>query len=138
MRNKFYRSVLLLLANALTCQSQEIAEEESLFALTLENNQIRLSWQSVENYSYFFQSSTDLENWFWLPNIRTGDGLVQSLFLDTPDEPQIFYRLEFTDQSPAETGDFDNDGLSNLDEVSRLSNQSDPFAADTDLSLIHI
>ena len=81
--------------------------------------------------AYFYQWSTDLTNWTYLPRVDPGDEPISLGF--ECNQPEFFLRLvtqDFTGSNP-ETFDFDNDGLSSMREL-LATPQLDPFNADTD------
>ena len=81
--------------------------------------------------AYFYQWSTDLTNWTYLPRADPGDEFVSLGF--ECNQPEFFLRLvteDFTGSDP-EVFDFDNDGLSSMREL-LATPQLDPFNADTD------
>jgi hypothetical protein len=89
-------------------------------------------WQGVEDRTYFLQWSSDLVTWYYAPFIHFGDG-AHSRGCST-DSPKLFLRLHYGDFTgidslgAAGNADFDNDGLSNLFEVTF---GYDPFDAES-------
>ncbi len=77
----------------------------------------------------FLQVSEDLQNWLYLPAIVHGTPEEQRWWLDS-NAGKLFVRLRLATgfTGDAWTGDYDNDGLSNLFEV---TNGLDPFSSDT-------
>ncbi|MEI7955851.1 MAG: hypothetical protein WCJ66_11835 [Verrucomicrobiota bacterium] len=76
-------------------------------------------WTGVAGKTYFFQWSNDLENWYYAPIIDFGEGDHSYGCAST--SPGFFVRLHHTDiygsLEEARSADFDNDGLSNIFEV---------------------
>jgi len=93
-----------------------------------------LRWHGHAGRTYFVQVSDPndhLSSWTWAPIIETGNDEDISYEIDgTADKG--FFRLWFTDQptSDPDGDDFDNDGLSNWDEINYY--QTNPLKADTD------
>jgi RHS repeat-associated protein len=92
-------------------------------------------WEGVENRTYFVQYSLDLQTWDYLPVLLHGMGL-QGTFVEAEGADKFFIRLKYLDDTSintleeAESADFDNDGLSNLEEVETI--HTDPFNGDSD------
>lgn len=87
-------------------------------------------WQGIEGRTYFMQWSQDLLNWHYAPFIDFGDGMhSRGLASSTP---KGFFRLhcgdfpEITNLDQARNADLDNDGLSNLFEVTYGYDPFDP------------
>jgi hypothetical protein len=95
-----------------------------------------VSWQGVEGHVYFLQWSTDLVNWYYVPSIYAGTGTYTWQY--TGSSALLYCRIRgaYVPSSNPYTDDFDDDGLSNYDELVWLVNgQSanlDPLNADTD------
>ena len=83
-----------------------------------------LRWHGHQGRSYFLQvsdPSKHLEKWLWMPVIIAGADAEISQEVQTTGN-KGFYRLCYTDQVPGagetlETADFDQDGLSNINEI---------------------
>ena len=101
-------------------------------------NGVEYQWQSDPNFTYFFQQSNDLVNWTFFPEIRagiTGPDSYPAHPVGFSQGPYKFFRMAAFPGAPAdvETADFDNDGLTNQQELSATaSNQTNPFLIDTD------
>jgi len=100
------------------------------------NNTWNCDWMGVDDRTYFFQWSLDLETWHYAPLIEFGEG-VQSVGTDASTiggdpYPKYFVRLHYTDIPTADPDwdDFDADGVPNILEVTVLG--TDPFKAMTD------
>lgn len=93
------------------------------------SNSWQFEWEGVIERTYFAQWSTNLEQWFYFPDIEHGIGVKLSGFVSN--SPKHFVRLHFSDIPTAdpETADFDLDGIGNRAE---LNLGTDPLAADTD------
>ncbi|MEO5913882.1 MAG: hypothetical protein ABIS50_06590 [Luteolibacter sp.] len=96
-------------------------------------------WYGKTGRSYFIQVSDPadpLKKWNWAPAIESGNNEEISYEVDgTADK--AFYRLQYTDQTATnlDTADFDNDGLTNLAEITPYgwnSTQTNPLDPDTD------
>lgn len=82
-------------------------------------NSFRLDWQGVEGTAYFTQWSTDLEEFYYLPEVDLGT--IHDPIDFTPLDgmgnpyPKIFVRLQTFSPSPLDpkNADFDGDGISN-------------------------
>ena len=111
---------------------------------TLPTGEHLLHWYGFSGRSYFIQASdaeAPLAKWKWCPLIESGNNETISHEADGTAE-KGFFRLKYTDQVPGpgetlETADFDNDGISNLDEIEpqpplEASDATDPLDADTD------
>lgn len=85
-------------------------------------SQWNLAWQGVAGHIYFVQHSSDLRNWSFNTQMEFGTG-SKSLILDSNGAPGFFARLVsvpnagINSLSEAEETDFDNDGISNLQEL---------------------
>jgi hypothetical protein len=83
-----------------------------------------LRWHGHQGRSYFLQvsdPSKHLEKWLWMPVIIAGADAEISQEVQTTGN-KGFYRICYTDQVPGagetlETADFDQDGLSNINEI---------------------
>jgi hypothetical protein len=119
---------------AAVCVTELFAQtinEDSRIELTENPGVFKFTWQSQIGRTYFVQSSDEnLANWFYLPLIEAGTG-GRLEYGFTTNAPRFFFRLRYTDQPAAnpQTADFDNDGVSNWDE---LQAGLDPFKGDTD------
>lgn len=91
----------------------------------------RLKWWGKAGRTYFIQHSDNLaEPWQWVPVIESGHGSVREWGFTTSGD-RFFLRLRHTDAptTDLENGDFDGDGLGNMEE---LLLGTDPLKADTD------
>lgn len=132
--NIIHKKLLCLAASAFLSASALFGQpenEDSRVETTANPGVYKLTWQSQLGRTYFIQSSDDqLANWFYLQIIEVGTGgRLEYGFTNTAS--RFFYRLIYTDQpaADAQTADFDNDGVSNWDE---LQAGLDPFKRDTD------
>ena len=84
--------------------------------------------------SYFIQQSDDLINWTYVPAVDSGEDAVISYGFTSTAKSQ-FFRLQYADLwtggLSAADADFDNDGLSNIAEITLY--HTDPFNPDTDV-----
>jgi Bacterial TSP3 repeat len=87
-------------------------------------------WTGVEDRTYFLQWSLDLSTWYYAPFIHFGDGDHSRGC--SSDSPKFFLRLKHGDfpgidsLAAAGNADFDEDGLSNLFEVTFGYDPFDP------------
>lgn len=92
-----------------------------------------LDWQGVSGRTYFIQTSVDLVNWEYEPAMTFGDGLWHDVL--GSDSPKYFVRLHYVDDTTvttlqqAKNADYDNDGVSNFDEITTLG--TNPFRFST-------
>lgn len=103
-----------------------------------------LHWYGHADRTYFIQvsdSDNPLTKWSWAPIIESGNDEEISHEVGGTAESG-FFRLKYTNQVPGpgetvETADFDNDGISNIDEIDPpapldSSDSIDPLNGDTD------
>ncbi len=103
-----------------------------------------LRWHGHPGRSYFLQVSdanNPLAKWFWAPVIEAGNDEEISYEVDGT-AAKGFFRLKYTDQIPGpnetlETADFDNDSISNIDEIDppapfSSADATDPLDDDSD------
>lgn len=91
-----------------------------------------LDWTGQNSITYFVQYSLDLQSWSYMPVIESGDGSAISYGFEC-NADKMFVRLHYTDiptNSP-HSADFDNDGLTNWEEVRVGGTGTDPFDADS-------
>ena len=91
-----------------------------------------LDWDGQTGRTYFIEYSDDLMSWAYMPVVEYGGGNPIGYGFSVSGE-RLFLRLKYTDTptSDAENDDFDNDGFTNIDEVTLYG--SDPFEnSDTD------
>ena len=120
-------SIGLLPAHRIMAQSQA---NPQITALPTPNS-YQATWPGMAGRLYFIEFSTDLQTWTYAPavNLGTGSNLAHGFSSTTG---RTFLRLKYsleTDNTEADSGDFDGDGISNLTEV---STGTDPCLADTD------
>ena len=91
---------------------------------------VNLDFYGIAGRSYFIQYSEDLQTWNYFPVVELGANATISYGFSST-APKFFVRLRYTDEptDDAEKGDFDGDGLSNLDEISIY--HTDPFNPDS-------
>jgi len=96
-----------------------------------------LDWFGFDGRSYFIQISSGLENWEFLPVIRSGEDAMISEGFASP-SPELFLRLAWSDipdGGDPVTADFDGDGIPNGYELNPLLSNpldSDSAGGDTD------
>ena len=90
----------------------------------------RMSWWAEQGQTYFIQTSENLALWRYHATITTGSDQIEQYVFST-NAAQIFIRLKQTDQTAPDPyiADFDEDGASNQNEISR---GTDPLEHDTD------
>lgn len=91
------------------------------------------NWQGQAGRNYFVQWSTDLENWMFIPTIRTGNnaGMSEGIACSSS---KFFVQLRWSDlpdEGDPNTADFDGDGISNLEELQAMP-QTSPLDLDSD------
>jgi hypothetical protein len=113
------RHFLCLITLATTLNAQSLTEQDCTIQLQDTGEKI-LNWTGHVGRTYFIQSSPDLINWSWAPNIEAGKNRPMSYEVDGPTNAG-FYRLQYTDLTAPnlEAADFDGDGLSNLAEITQ-------------------
>jgi len=125
--------MVLLFSGVMSAHAQTAADlnEGTKMVKSSTTGVFTLSWWGKAGRTYFVQQSFDLINWQYVPAIESGADAVCGMNFSCSD-PRQFWRLKHTDASTggnALTADFDNDGVSNIDELGALL---DPFKADTD------
>lgn len=102
----------------------------------LGSNSFRFDWLGVDGTTYFTQWTTDLVDWYYLPEIDLGSihdpiDLTPLDGLGNP-YPGAFFRLQTSTQPTLDpkNADFDSDGISNWLELT--VHGTDPLKADTD------
>ena len=133
---------VLLLAPSLPAQQNGIAQDSELITSPAGDKFLR--WYGYEGRSYFLQVSEandPLGKWNWAPIIESGNDEEISYEVDGT-APKSFFRLKYTVQVPGpnetlESADFDQDGISNIDEINPpapllASDATDPLDSDTD------
>ncbi len=113
------RHFLCLITLASTLNAQSLTEQDCTIQLQDTGEKI-LNWTGHVGRTYFIQSSPDLIDWSWAPNIEAGENRPMSYEVDGPTNAG-FYRLQYTDLTAPnlEAADFDGDGLSNLAEITQ-------------------
>lgn len=96
------------------------------------NDTCNIDWAAVEGRTYFVQYSEDLVTWNYLPMIEQAAGETDISYGFFCSSNKYFLRLKYTDQvtSDPDGDDFDQDGISNIDEITVRN--TDPFAEDSD------
>jgi hypothetical protein len=93
----------------------------------------KLDWNGVAGRTYFIQTSTDLVTWHYQPVMAFGDGVWTTTLGSS--SPKYFVRLFYCDDPSVQSleqamnADFDNDGVSNIDEITILG--TNPFLFST-------
>ena len=90
-------------------------------------NTLNVNWFARESNYYFLMETTDLasEPWTYFPYAVLGSNSVEGIEMQMPaDTEKMFFRLSYTndEDSTLLTSDFDNDGISNGDELRNLLN----------------
>ena len=128
---------MLLLSAAGLLLGPSLVHSEPKPKLLAEHNQRFMHWQGRPGDTYFVQWSADLVNWSFLPIIYSGDG--SAIAHELPDgQGHFFTRLKWTDIPDGGNPyvrDFDEDGLSSLEELTGLY-PTDPLNRDTDGDLL--
>jgi hypothetical protein len=134
--------VLLLPVASIPAQNNGIPQSSEFLVIPAGDKFLR--WYGHSGRSYFLQisdSENPLEKWSWVPIIESGNDEEISYEVDGT-AARGFYRLKYTDELPGpgetlETADFDNDGISNIDEIDppapfSAADATDPLNDDTD------
>lgn len=143
-RSMFRVPFLLLILLAAHGAAQQIDNGQNSELLIVPAGDKVIRWYGHVGRSYFLQvsdQSNPLAKWSWAPIIESGNNQNISHEVDgTPSKS--FFRLKYTDQVPGpgktlDTADFDNDGISNLDEIVPpppllAGDATDPLEPDTD------
>ena len=99
-------------------------------APTATPNTYQIAWPGVAGRVYFVQVSTDLQTWLFAPVVEFGTGQnIVWAFSSTGD--RTYVRLNYsvaTNFTSGANGDFDGDGISNIDEVTYF--HTDPTVSD--------
>lgn len=87
-----------------------------------------ISWIGKAAHTYFIQHSPDLIDWFYLPIIESGNNEA-IIWGGTSNQDSAFFRLLRDDTATTDpvNDDFDNDGVSNWDEIIFSTNPLDYF-----------
>ncbi|MGB0992286.1 MAG: hypothetical protein ACPG32_07425, partial [Akkermansiaceae bacterium] len=122
---------LLIASTASLCLAIEPPEH----SITTETSGHKLSWTCQSGETYFLQYSTNLTDWGYFADIEHGSGTCNYYF-SSPEE-KFFVRIIAANYPipaglTAETADFDNDGISNIDEIRAGGTGTDPLQWDTD------
>lgn len=127
--NIFKLGAWLSLSSTLAAQAPQTQEIE-----VTGTNAANVTWDSVNGRSYFLQWSSDLVNWNYFPLIEYGDGTPQFSYGFAADGNAIFSRLHYADipfTGNVKDADFDNDGISNWNEIREGGSKTLPFAYST-------
>jgi hypothetical protein len=133
-------AIILWAAFATTLSGTPPGIDQDLECVRNEDGVPFVQWYGIAGRSYFIQASDSgdlLENWYFLPVIEGGGNEPISHELEEPLPDTAFFRLKYIDRVPGpgedlDTADFDDDGLSNQDEVETGLYHTDPLDPDTD------
>jgi hypothetical protein len=142
-RSLFLFSCISILTSSLSTAQQNGVDQDSEIITTPAGDHF-LRWYGHAGRSYFIQVSDHddpLGKWNWAPLIEGGaDGYIEHLIGGTASK--AFVRLKYTSLTPGpnetlDTADFDQDGLSNLSEISPpppllSKDATDPLNPDSD------
>jgi hypothetical protein len=124
--------ILLFTGLVMSVQAQTAADENAGLRVHQDTatGHFLLAWWGQSGMTYFIQQSYDLINWTYVPLIHDGSNVVDGMNFSSTDSRQ-FWRLQYAYNggNSGANADFDNDGLSNQQE---LSYGADPFNPDTD------
>lgn len=89
-------------------------------------NAVNVDWFALESNYYFLMETTDLVStpWAYFPYAVLGSHGVEGVEVQMPASRMMFFKIAYTDDESSTllTSDFDNDGISNGDELrSRLN-----------------
>lgn len=119
MKSTNLRHLLFLLTSTAALHAQSLIEQDC--TIQIQSTGVKLlNWTGHVGRTYFIQSSPDLANWSWAPNIEAGENRPMSYEVDGPAKAG-FFRLQYTDLTAPnlEAADFDGDGLDNLEEITQ-------------------
>jgi len=127
------RALLLMLSLTMPMQAQTAADwnEGLQVSAGAQAGEYSVSWWGKAGRTYFIQQSFDMMTWTYAPVVMSGEDDVCGLNIACGEFRQ-FWRLRHTDQTYTGTAgeaDFDDDGLTNADE---LVAGTDPFNLDSD------
>lgn len=128
---KRFLTIFLGLAGPLVADPQLVPQDQVAFTAG-SSGTWNADWQGVEHRVYFMQWSLDMVTWNYCPFIHFGPG-IQSRGV-TSTSAKFFIRLVYYDDPNLETleqaknADYDQDGVSNLDEVTVLHTNPTRFA----------
>jgi hypothetical protein len=134
-RNQVMKSRFLLLLwltisliGSLAAQTAMDPNEGLRIAKDSSGDGLTLFWYGRTGRTYFVQQSPDLLQWKYLPIMDSGTGAPLSYGVSTT-ASRGFFRLSYTDDPLAgdPDGDFDGDGMSNMDELLNAQYGYDPF-----------
>jgi len=110
---------VFVLSSILSAQSLPQTFSQSPPQITRnESGEFVFEFEAIQGRAYLTQFSTDLQSWGFLPRATTGQNHVERIEIGSQ-EDRLFFRLAAVEfDGDAETADFDNDGLSNLTEIS--------------------
>ena len=123
--NLHYSRLLFLGILVFTTQAQDSLELE-LFPTP------QLTHETLDSETYFYQSSTDLLDWGYLPDYVIGDGQKHSTAIDIESSQKGFFRYQSTATNLDDPHDTDGDGLTNEFELTGFTTPYNPLSADTD------
>ncbi len=111
--------LFFLLTSTAALHAQSLIEQDC--TIQIQSTGVKLlNWTGHVGRTYFIQSSPDLANWSWAPNIEAGENRPMSYEVDGPAKAG-FFRLQYTDLTAPnlDSADFDSDGLTNLEEITQ-------------------
>ena len=113
---------------SLTAQTATDSNEGLRITKDSSGDGLTLFWYGRTGRTYFVQQSPDLLQWKYLPIMDSGTGAPLSYGVSTT-ASRGFFRLSYTDDPLAgdPDGDFDGDGMSNMDELLNAQYGYDPF-----------
>ena len=100
--------------------------------VTRNGDTCNLDWTGQNSITYFIQYSLDLQSWSYMPVIESGDGSAIGYGFECNTD-KMFVRLHYTNAptSNPHGDDFDNDGLTNWEEIRVGGTGTSPLIADT-------
>ncbi len=116
------------LIGSLTAQTATDPNEGLRITKDSTGDGLTLFWYGRTGRTYFVQQSPDLLQWKYLPIMDSGTGAPLSYGFSTT-ASSGFFRLSYTDDPLASdpNGDYDGDGMSNMDELLYAQYGYDPF-----------
>ncbi len=97
-------------------------------------NTYQITWPGENGRLYFIQFSTDLQTWTYAPAVNLGTGAVIPYGFSASNA-RSYFRLKYstaTNITSGANGDFDGDGISNMDEVALYG--TDPTVSENTVS----
>ncbi|MEM1082903.1 MAG: hypothetical protein AAGI48_02185 [Verrucomicrobiota bacterium] len=133
----------MVLARTLACSmamillaasdAQELPQAPRELEIGRVGDEVRIVWDGKAGTTFFPQFSSNLNEWRFFDELCFGEGEQRQVYQG--DASSQFFRVQIAEvpvepEDEARTADFDQDGLSNQEEIGRVG--SNPMLADTD------